>query len=119
MSDTQPSGQPCSVAIDPSKLPPAQQLVLLTLRRCTLSIAVVRKLEHSTVRAAMADYRALVALGLARRGPDRWHRLTGLGTMLSGALARDLAREFGIAIPALSGPRAGYERQVYSQSGAW
>lgn len=99
MSITSPSGEPrCLAYMVIDQLSPPQQVAMLTLRNCTLSRAVLRKLRSSTVRAGVRDYDALVEMSFAERGCNPPHHLTGLGRIMAGELVRALAKRFEVQI---------------------
>ena len=72
---------------------PGETIALLELRCSSISMAVVRKLKHSTARASAKDYVSLRERGYAKREPGEiFHTITPKGLYKAGALARELAK---------------------------
>lgn len=98
-------------------LTPGQQLALLTIRKSYLSDRVIEKLRRSTVRAIQSDYDTLIDNRLIRRKGISYEILP-LGLFKANNLARELARQLGIAYT--SGgtpmtPRGSFQRKYYTR----
>lgn len=79
-------------------LPVLMQAALIQMRESWVKRAVVaRLLEESQDKPHVADYEALVRLGLAEKNEaDKWHRLTYLGRRIAGHLEQRLCKQFQI-----------------------
>lgn len=102
------------VVIDPlHELSPSEQIALLTLARSDFTDRIrAWLLRNSTARANRRSYLALIDQGLAKTIDGGWQRLTPAGEVAAHKLARQLRKEFNIAMPA---PR----RKVFSAAGSF
>jgi hypothetical protein len=111
-------GYRCLAELTKEELTAAQQVALLTLRKrngCELSRAILQR--HMTARAGFPDYLVLAQRRLAVRDATGLHALTGLGKVIGGALARELAKEFGITLGLPPRRRRGLFGPGFSQAG--
>lgn len=107
---------------------PAQTMALLGLRKSELSLALPAKLEHSTARPSEDAKAELRGMYLAEIRRDGALHLTVLGHFKANQLAKALAEQLGVPIPAYtSAPhrhdgyrrRGAFQRGVMSQNGNW
>jgi hypothetical protein len=106
---------------------PGQTFAMLEMRKSELSIAVMAKLMNGTARATIEDKADLAALGYCRLYADGHYGLTPHGHFKSNELARALAEQLGVPIPAFKPEqrrhdgyrRRAFQRGVLSQNGNW
>lgn len=90
--------------IDPATLPLLQQAALMQMHESHFSRRVYRALlEDTQDKPSLPDYRALVDMELAQKGPaDKWHKLTCDGASAARNLEKHLCRK--LDVHAFAGP---------------